>query len=354
MLTKRQKEILKIIVENYVKDAEPVGSKSICDELNVSSATVRNDMVVLEKEGYIDKTHSSSGRVPLDKGYRFYVEYLLHETNDDEFETKTYEIVDSVFANAIVEREDAIKKACTLLSEITNYTSVALGPDKSNNRVSKIDLVALNPNNYLMIVITDSGHIESKAVSFEDDDADPEEVKKVVEILNDVLINTPISEVSFRLKYIVDNHLIQEFMKYRESIINNFIDAFMQFAETHYYVSGSSNMLVQPEFQDSRKLKKLLDVFEKRDLVKLIREDQTNELQIKIGSETGLEALDDTTVISIPYEDENGAKGNIALVGPTRMDYKKVIPLLKYIAKDIEKYYKKDKENVKKGREEDS
>ncbi|MCR5741334.1 MAG: heat-inducible transcriptional repressor HrcA [Gammaproteobacteria bacterium] len=355
MLTQRQKEILKIIVENYVSNAEPVGSKSICEQLDVSSATVRNDMAVLEKEGYIDKTHSSSGRVPLEKGYRFYVEYLMHETSDDEFETKSYELVDKVFANAIVEREDAIKKACSLLADITNYTSVALGPDKSNNRVSKIELVTLSDDKYLMIVVTDSGHVESKVVTFDDEDADPDEVKRVLEILNEVLVNTPISEVSYRLQYIVDNHLIQEFMKYRESIINNFIDAFMQFAESNYYISGSSNMLVQPEFQDSKKLKKLLDVFEQKDLVKVIKENDNLELQVKIGSETGIEELDDTTVISMPYLNENGEKGNIALVGPTRMDYKKVIPLLKYIAKDIEKYYKKDKkENVKKGKESDS
>ena len=352
MLTKRQSEILRIIVENYVETAEPVSSKSICDILDVSSATVRNEMVVLEKEGYIDKTHTSSGRVPLEAGYKFYVQYLMNEANETEFESKSYELVDKVFANAIVEREDAIKKACSLLADITNYTSVALGPDTASSRVSKIELVPLSQDNYMMIVVTDSGHIESKIVSFEDEECDPEEVKKVVDILNDVLINTPISEVSFRLKYIVDNHLIQEFIKYRESIINNFIDAFMQFAETNYYVSGSSNMLVQPEFKDSNKLKKLIDVFEQKELVKIIKDNPSGDVKIKIGSDIGLEDIDDAAIISIPYKNERGEVGNIALVGPSRMDYKRVIPLIKYIAKDIEKYYGKGNENVKKGRKE--
>ena len=352
MLTKRQSEILKIIVENYVEKAEPVSSKSICDILDVSSATVRNEMVVLEKEGYIDKTHTSSGRIPLEAGYKFYVQYLMNEVSDNEFETKSYELVDKVFANAIVEREDAIKKACSLLADITNYTSVALGPDTASSRVSKIELVPLSADKYMMIVVTDSGHIESKIVSFEDEDCDPEEVKKVVDILNDVLINTPISEVSFRLKYIVDNHLIQEFIKYRESIINNFIDAFMQFAETNYYVSGSSNMLVQPEFKDSNKLKKLIDVFEQKELVEIIKDNPSGDVKIKIGSDIGLEDIDDAAIISIPYKNERGEVGNIALVGPSRMDYKRVIPLIKYIAKDIEKYYGKGNENVKKGRKE--
>ena len=352
MLTKRQSEILRIIVENYVETAEPVSSKSICDILDVSSATVRNEMVVLEKEGYIDKTHTSSGRVPLEAGYKFYVQYLMNEVNEEEFETKSYELVDKVFANAIVEREDAIKKACSLLADITNYTSVALGPDTASNRVSKIELVPLAQDKYMMIVVTDSGHIESKIVSFEDEECDPEEVKKVVDILNDVLLNTPISEVSYRLKYIVDNHLIQEFIKYRESIINNFIDAFMQFAETNYYVSGSSNMLVQPEFKDSNKLKKLIDVFEQKELVEIIKDNPSGDVKIKIGSDIGLEDIDDAAIISIPYKNERGEIGNIALVGPSRMDYKRVIPLIKYIAKDIEKYYGKGNENVKKGRKE--
>ena len=352
MLTKRQSEILRIIVENYVETAEPVSSKSICDILDVSSATVRNEMVVLEKEGYIDKTHTSSGRIPLEAGYKFYVQYLMNEVNEEEFETKSYELVDKVFANAIVEREDAIKKACSLLADITNYTSVALGPDTASSRVSKIELVPLAQDKYMMIVVTDSGHIESKIVSFEDEDCDPEEVKKVVDILNDVLLNTPISEVSFRLKYIVDNHLIQEFIKYRESIINNFIDAFMQFAETNYYVSGSSNMLVQPEFKDSNKLKKLIDVFEQKELVEIIKDNPSGDVKIKIGSDIGLEDIDDAAIISIPYKNERGEVGNIALVGPSRMDYKRVIPLIKYIAKDIEKYYGKGNDNVKKGRKE--
>lgn len=195
-----------------------------------------------------------------------------------------------------------------------------------------------------MIVITDTGHVESKSVNFEDVDTNVDELKKVVSILNEVLVGTPLHDVSFKLKYIMDNHLIQEFIKYRESIIDNFIDAFMQFAETNYYISGSSNMLVQPEFQDSAKMKKMIDVLEKKQLIQVMKMNPSDSLSIKIGKETGIEALDNATVISVPYENEVGEKGSIALVGPTRMDYKKVIPLLKYIAKDISKYYGKGEE----------
>lgn len=340
MLTKRQQQILKIIIEEYVKDAQPVGSKSICELLNVSSATVRNEMVVLENEGYIDKTHTSSGRIPLDKGYKYYVESLLNDT-DEIFEKQAYELVDSVFSANVIGREDAIKKACALLAELTNCTSLVLGPDSSDSKVSKIELISLKELNYMMIVITDTGHIESKNISFKEDEIDPEEVTKVVDILNDVLLNTPIKEVSYKLQYIMENKLVQEFINYRESIISNFIDAFMKFAETNYYMTGSANMLVQPEFQDANKLRKLLEVFEKRDLIHLIKNGTNDTISIRIGKETGLEAMDDATIISIPYENERGEKGTIALVGPTRMDYKKIIPLLEYIAEDISKLYKK-------------
>ena len=340
MISNRQKETLKIIIEEYVKTAEPVGSKSISDRLNVSSATVRNDMAILEKEGYIDKTHSSSGRVPLDKGYKLYVEELMKE-NEEVFEEKSFELIDNVFASAIVEREDAIKKACALLSEITSYTSLALGPDNSLDTISEIELVPLRGKNYLMIVITDSGHIESKNVTFEEEETNIEELKNVVSILNEVLKGTPLNEVSYRLKYITDNKLIQEFMNYRQNIIDNFINAFMQFAETNYYISGSSNMLVQPEFQDSKKFKKLLDAFEKRELIKVIKSARNQNVSIKIGSETGIDALDDTAIVTVPYVNDKGEKCEIAVIGPTRMNYKKVITLVKYLAKDITKYYKK-------------
>ena len=340
MLSTRQKDILKIIVEEYVKTAEPVGSKSICDRLNVSSATVRNEMAFLEKEGYLDKTHSSSGRVPLEKGYKYYVEELL-TASDDVFEEKAYELVDNIFSNKIVEREDAIKKACSLLSEMTNYTTVVLGPDSSVQKVSKIDLINLSDLNYLMMVVTDKGHVETKQVSFENEDVNPSEILKVMDILNDVLKGTPLSEVYSKLTYILDNHLVQEFLAYRDSIIQNFLNAFMKFSETNYYVAGSSNMLVQPEFQDQNKLKKLIDILEKKELIKIIKESTTDSVSIRIGSETGLESVDNATIISVPYENDKGDKGTVALVGPSRMDYKKVIPLIEYIAKDITKTYKK-------------
>ena len=340
MLNKRQKEILKIIVEEHVRTAEPVGSKSICDRLNVSSATVRNEMAHLEKEGYLDKTHSSSGRVPLEKGYRYYVEELL-QVDDSEFENKAYALVDNIFQNKIVAREDAIKKACSLISELTNYTTVVLGPDSSNQKVSKIELINLHDLDFLMIVVTDSGHVETKSVSFDGEEVSVDEIMKVMDILNDVLRGTPLSEVFTKLNYIMDNHLVQEFLAYRDSIINNFLDAFMKFAETNYYVSGSSNMLVQPEFQDQNKLKKLIDILEQKELIRIIKDTPSDSVSIKIGSETGLESVDNATIISVPYENEKGEKGSVALVGPTRMDYKRVIPLLKYIAKDISKTYKK-------------
>ena len=343
LLTERQNQILKIIIEEYVKTAEPVGSESICQRLGVSSATVRNEMSVLEKEGYLDKTHSSSGRIPVDKGYRYYVEVLLKEENGDVFEKQVYDIVDNIFTNRIVSREDAIKKVCTLISQITNYTTVALEPGESDQMIARIELVPLKDMDYLMIVITTTGHIESRNVSFSEDEVNADDLKKVVEILNDVLKGTSLKDVSNKLSYIMENHLIQEFLEYRESIINNFIDAFMKFAESNYYVTGSSNMLVQPEFQDANRLRKLIDILEQKDIVQVIKNSPTDGISIKIGKETGMEVLDKATIITVPYDDEFGKKGSIAIVGPTRMDYKRVIPLLEYIAQDISKLNNKKK-----------
>ena len=192
-----------------------------------------------------------------------------------------------------------------------------------------------------MMVVTDRGHVETKQVSFEGEEINQEEIMKVMDILNDVLVGTALSDVYSKLTYIMDNHLVQEFLTYRDSIIQNFLNAFMKFSETNYYVSGSSNMLIQPEFQDQNKLKKLIDILEKKELIKIIKENSTDSVSIRIGSETGLENVDNATIISVPYENDKGDKGTVALVGPSRMDYKKVIPLIEYIAKDITKTYKK-------------
>lgn len=341
MLTDRQKLILNLIVEEFVKTNEPVGSKFLAEKLNFSSATLRNEMALLEEMQYLEKTHISSGRIPSEKGYRFYVESIIDgKDNDEDFEE--YSLIDSIFNNKEFERDEAIKAAINLLSQVTNYTTIALGPNAYSQKVKKIELIPLRGNQCLILIITNQGYVENKQFTFEED-INLEEVIKVIDIMNEVLYDTPISLVSERLRYAANHQAIKEFMKYRETIIEAFIEAFTKFQESKYFLSGQTNMLYQPEFYDVKKVRELLNLIEKKEIFKLIGVDQDG-VTVKIGRENQVQALQDVTVITVPYEVTEGEVGSISLVGPKRMEYAKVIPLIQYLAKNIEKLYNDDKE----------
>jgi len=167
------------------------------------------------------------------------------------------------------------------------------------------------------------------------------EMVKVIDLLNEMLVNTPISQVSEKLHYEIQHSQIKELLKYRESIVDSFIEAFSKFAQTRYYLTGQSNMLYQPEFNDIQKLRKFIETVENNDIFKLVETD-SDGVSVKIGTENQVTSMKDCTVVSSTYDTIDGEKGTISVVGPTRMDYRKVIPLLKYIAKNIAKLYEEE------------
>ena len=319
MLSKRQEIILKLIVEEFVKSADPVGSKTLARLLNVSSATIRNEMAGLEELGLIEKTHTSSGRVPSDAGYHYYIEELL-STNDNY--TESFNVIDELFSNKEMKRDEAIKQAMNLLSQLTNYTTIALGPSAYGSRVKKIELVPLYDNVSILLVITNL------------------EMKRVIEIFNDILFDCPISKVSEKLHYEINEHKIKEILIYNSTIIETFLEAFTKFTQSKYYLSGQSNMLYQPEFSDVSRVRELLSFFEKNDIFSLVEDTTKTGLTVKIGKENAISAMQNCTVITVPYGFGGNEKGTIAVVGPTRMEYQKVIPLIKYLAKHMSKLYK--------------
>jgi heat-inducible transcriptional repressor len=335
MLSDRQKSVLKLIVEEFVRTAEPVGSRTLSKLLVFSPATIRNEMADLEEEGYIEKTHSSSGRVPSEKGYHYYVETLMKE-DDTAIDLK---IIDDLFKEGPRSRETLIEESMKLLSELTNYTTLALGPQARFATVKKIDLVPLYDNTGLLIVITNQGHLENKQVHM------PlgthiEDAKQVVNILNDLLKDVPISQVSEKLHYEIETKNIEALLNYNESILEAFLEAFTQFTESKFYLSGQSNMLYQPEFSDLDRVRELMKFFEKNEVLKLVEHSDSNGMTVRIGHENQVQAMQDCSVIMVPYDVSSSEKGTIAVVGPTRMEYRKVIPLLKYIASHLSKLSK--------------
>lgn len=336
-MTKRQEMILKLIVDEYVKAAEPIGSKTLSEILNVSSATIRNEMGVLEDLGYIEKTHTSSGRVPSEKGYRYYIETIVKNLDE---ETDGFFEFEELFNNKETERDVLIKEAIDLLSQATNCTAISLGPNAYHSKVKKVQLVPISSHQALILVITNFGHVESKQITLQED-IDTEELMKVIDLINEMLVDTPISKVSEKLHYEIQHSHIKELLKYRDTIVDSFIEAFSKFAQTKYYLTGQSNMLYQPEFNDIQKLREFITTIENNEIFKIVEADSEG-ISVKIGTENKVTSMQDCTVISSSYDTVDGEKGTISLVGPTRMDYRRVIPLMKYLAKHIQKLYEEE------------
>lgn len=334
MLTERQEMVLKLIVDEYVRTAEPIGSRSLSKFMDVSPATIRNEMSDLEDLGYLEKTHTSSGRVPSEQGYRYYIEKIIRNLDDD---TEGYFEFEKIFENKEVEREEIIKEAIDLLSQATNCTAITLGPNAYHSKVKKVQLIPLSATQALILVITNFGHVESKQIPLHED-MEIEELVKVIDLLNEMLRDTPISQVSEKLHYEIQHHQIKELLKYRETIVDSFIEAFQKFAQTRYYLTGQSNMLYQPEFNDIQKLREFVATIENNEIFKIV-ESNADGVSVKIGTENSVTSMQDCTVISSTYTAEDGEKGTISVVGPTRMEYRKVIPLIKYIAAHITKLY---------------
>lgn len=328
MLSTRQKELLKLIVEDYIKTARPISSNSLCKILNCSSATIRNEMALLEEIGLIEKTHISSGRIPSEKGYRYYVDNIMKPkelTGEDVLKLQ------QVFQNKSLVLTDAISKSMEIISEITNYTAVILGSTSADNRLTKVEVVPVSDNQLVAIVITDKGHVQHKNIMLQES-VELEEVKQTVDLINKLVVGVPIDEVSITLEYQV-KPIIANYVKQHEVLYNAFYNAFSDFANaSNVQMSGKKNILMQPEFDNTEKIKQILDKFDDKKIINSIKEDD-NGINIYIGSENDID--EDLTVVKTKYNN-NGEEGTIALIGPKRMEYDHVVTLLNYIKENLE------------------
>ncbi len=330
MLTSRQKELLKLIIEEYIQTAHPVGSKSICERLNCSSATIRAEMSDLEELGLLEKTHISSGRVPSEKGYRYYVDNIMEPKKlSGEDMLKLQCIMD----NKSLTISDVISKSMEIVAEMTNYTAIVLGKSSKDNLVNKVEVIPIDDKNLVAIIVTDKGHVEHKNIYIEDK-VSPQDISKTIELINKLIVGTPIDEVSSFLEFNV-KPIISNYVKQHEVLYNAFYNAFTEFTNgtNHVNMTGRVNMLKQPEFSEADKIKEIISKFEDKSLVNSI-EEKDSGVNIYIGSENNFD--DDVTVIKTKYV-VDGEEGTIALIGPKRMDYDRVITLLNYINENINK-----------------
>jgi len=328
MLTARQNTILKLIVEKYIKEAKPVGSKLISKTLKCSSATVRNEMSILEDNGLLEKTHTSSGRIPSEKGYRYYVDNLMELK---EMKAEDMLKLQIVFHNQQLALSDVITKSLQVISDMTNYATVVLGGTSHENLLKQIEVVPIDDVSMIVIVVTDKGHVEHKNIKLED--VSPEEIKKTVGLINNLISGTPIDEVSTKLEYEI-KPIIGKYVKQHEQLYNAFYHVFTDFTNNDINVVGKNKILDQPEFNTIDKIKNIFNKLEDTEILRSIEQDNDNNVKVYIGKESNID--DDVTVIKTTFKRGN-EDGTIAIIGPKRMEYDRVVSMLEYMKENIER-----------------
>ena len=329
MLTARQNSILKLIIEKYIKEAKPIGSTAISKALKCSSATVRNEMVALENAGLLEKTHTSSGRVPSEAGYRYYVDNLMELKKMNAEDMLKLQIV---FKNQQLALSDVITKSLQVISDITNYTTVVLGSTSHENLLKQIEVVPIDDASMIVIIVTDKGHVEHKSIKLQDVSLD--EVKKTVGLINNLITGTPIDEVSKKLEYEI-KPIIGKYVKQHEQLYNAFYHVFNDFTNQEVNVVGRHKILEQPEFSTNiEKIKNIYNKLEDKEVLRRIEEDDDNNIKVYIGTESNID--DDVTVIKTKFKTDT-EEGTIAIIGPKRMEYDQVVSMLEYMRENIER-----------------
>ena len=334
MLTPRRIQIFKAIVDEYIRTAEPVGSKTLQQKykLPYSSATIRNDMQILEEMGYLEKTHTSSGRVPSTQGYKFYCENMLNESSLDK---KMEVAIRNAFAASNMNIEEAVQMSCQILSEMTNLTTGAIGPDAANQKLAHIKLFSVDERNAVCVFITDSGHTETRNFHF-DEDVSMSDIENCTDIINSKLKGVPIVELANRMEDLKPD--FANVVQRHDMLFTAFVQAFIKFASENIYFSGKERMLYQPEFEDIEKLKQLMNMLEDRNVWRDIGNQET-AIAVRTNRGAELTWIDDVAIVRSKFKVNEHDSGQLMVVGPSRMQYEKIVAMIDYAAGLIEKMY---------------
>ena len=332
MSLSRKDYILKLIVEDFIKTATPVGSNYLITkyELPYSSATVRNEMASLENDGLIEKTHTSSGRVPSTLGYKYYVNNLKSNSVDSKLKNELKVVFDNTKSV-----EDVLGESCKVLSNMTNLVSVYLGPNSSKERLISFQLIPISKTSATAIFVTDRGYVENKTFIF-DKSVNLDDLAKSIKLINDRITGTYISELTDKLDSL--KPLLKDYINDYTYIFNSIAKAFFEFAAERSEFYGENNLLSQPEFKDNpEELKKIFDLFSKpENLVEMLQNHDENGT-IDKDSNSDIKSYNNLAIISkeIKIPDSDRELGRIAIVGPKRMDYGKVLNALDYVVKEL-------------------
>lgn len=338
-LDERKLRILKAIIRNYLETGEPVGSRTISKytDLNLSSATIRNEMSDLEELGYIIQPHTSAGRIPTDKGYRLYVDNMMAE--------KVQEIED--IKELLNEKTDKIElllqHVAKLLASNTNYTSMVTKPTYKHKKVKFVQLSEVDESQLLAVIVIEGNIVKNKFLDLKTP-LDKEMTLKLNIVLNTFLQGLDLTEINMAL---IQKMKAQagDYSEVVGDILDAIAEAVSEEDNLEIYTSGATNILKYPELSDASKASELLYTFEeKEELTKLISETDKNEdnhgIQVYIGDEAPLQVMKDCSVVTATYEIEDGVYGKIGIVGPKRMDYEKVVGTLKTLMVQLDDIFK--------------
>ena len=332
MLDNRKKKVLQAIIEEYINTAEPVSSGTLAKDhgLDYSSATLRNDMAELEQIGYLDKPHTSSGRVPSAKGYRFYVDELLKEDSLSLEEMKYIQTKLETKVNAI---EDLNKIATTTLSEITHYTTVAIGPKTTMQNIEEIKFVLLGTRMLMAVILTDSGIVKETIIKFDEDITDEQ-----VKTLNDLFSNKLKGESIDKIEEPLEEYIKKE-MATMVNVIKKIIEQIkkvIEEEEKNIYLEGTNKSFDLPEFKSLDVARNFINILDTKEIMTdLLNTGFAKDINVYIGEENEKEALKDFSVITFKHTIGDKDLGTIGIIGPKRMDYSKVISVMKYISKKL-------------------
>ena len=330
-LDDRKNRVLKAIVEEYINTAEPVSSASIMnkDDLNYSSATIRNEMAELEKRGYIEKTHTSSGRIPSEKGYRYYVDELI---KDDNISLEEIKYISDKLESKINEIDDLTKITATTISEITHYTTLAIGPSSEGLLIDEIKFVLLGPRMLMAIILTNTGMVKETIIKFEEDITD-KQVETINYIFNQKLKGKPLEIIDIPL----EQYLINE-LKYSVNVIKPIVEQIKKVLneDRTIYLDGANRAFDLPEFNSLAVAKNFVNILDEKEVMAdILNSGLAEDINVYIGDENQKDELKDFSIITFKHKISGKDVGTIGIIGPKRMNYSKVISVMKYINKKL-------------------
>jgi len=346
-LDERKMKILQAVIKNYLETGEPVGSRTISKytDLNLSSATIRNEMADLEEMGYIVQPHTSAGRIPSDKGYRLYVDTMMQQM-DTAMKEKTREVEE--LKDLLLEKEEKmdqlLKSVAKTLAVNTNYASMISSPSYSGSRLKFIQLSRVDANQLIAVIVLEGNILKNSMLSVSEG-LDDETLLKLNVLLNTHLNGLPIEEINLglvaRLKQQAGIH---------SDIVGEVIDAVAESIKAdddlEIYTSGANNIFKYPELADQQKASEIISTFEEKQMLTTLVQDTLSKdnntgIQVYIGDETPVSSMKDCSVVTATYELGEGMKGTIGIIGPKRMDYEKVVGTLQTLMKQLDALYGK-------------